>query len=117
MSRTNSSVAPLGLSNDFLPYTLFIVIDKTALSILAARVALSGEGVLTGAMCTYIGYRARRTIRFDTVPFWSVVRFVWLGRRSSQAITIRPFRSPTLRDLFYLRVRVFIIIKAFPPPI
>jgi hypothetical protein len=41
MSQTNSSVAPLRLSNNFLPYTLFIVIDKTALSILAARVAIA----------------------------------------------------------------------------
>jgi len=33
------------------------------------------------------------------------------------AIAIRPFRSPISRDLSYLRVRVFTIIKAFPPPI
>jgi len=58
-------------NNDFLPYTLFIVIDKTALSILVTKVA----------------------------------------------ITIYPFRSPTLRDLSYLRVWVFIIFKAFPFPI
>ena len=38
------------------------------------RDALSGEGVLTGGMCIYIGYRAHRTIGFDTVPFWSVAR-------------------------------------------
>ena len=61
---------------------------------------MSGEGVLTGAMCTYIGYRARRTIRFDTVPFWSVA-MVWLGRRSSQSIepnaefSVAEFRSPS----------------------
>ena len=41
VSWTNSSAAPLRLSNDFLPYTLFIVIDKTALSILATRVAIA----------------------------------------------------------------------------
>ena len=58
-------------NNDFLPYTLFIVIDKTTLSILVTRVA----------------------------------------------ITIYSFYSPTLRDLSYLRVRAFIIFKAFPPPI
>ena len=63
---------PFGFSNDdFLPYTLFVVTDETALSILAAGVA----------------------------------------------IAIRPFRSPILRDLSHSRVRVFTIIKAFPPPI
>jgi len=41
ISQTNSSVAPLRLSNNFLPYTLFAVIDKTALSILTARVAMA----------------------------------------------------------------------------
>jgi hypothetical protein len=60
------------LSDDnFLPYTLFIVIDKIALSILVTKVA----------------------------------------------ITIYPFRSPTLRDLSHLRVRAFTIFKAFPSPI
>jgi len=58
VSWTNSSVVPLRLSDDFLPYTLFAVIDETALSILAAGVAM----------------------------------------------TIRPFRSLTLRDLSHLRV-------------
>ena len=58
-------------NNDFLPYTLFIVIDKTALSILITKAV----------------------------------------------ITIRPFCSPTLRDLSYLCIRVFIIFKAFPSPI
>ena len=42
MSQTNSSIAPLILSNnDFLPYTLFIVIDKTTLSILITRVVIT----------------------------------------------------------------------------
>jgi len=58
-------------NNDFLPYTLFIVIDKTALSIFITKAA----------------------------------------------ITIRPFRSPTSRDLSHLRVRAFTIFKAFPSPI
>ena len=40
VSWTNSSAAPLRLSN-FLLYTLFIVTDKTALSILAAGVAIA----------------------------------------------------------------------------
>ena len=72
VSQTNSSVVPLRLSNsDFLYYILFMVIDKTALSIPATRVV----------------------------------------------ITIRPFYSPTIRDLSHFRVQVFIIIKAFPPPI
>jgi len=31
--------------------------------------------------------------------------------------TIYSFRSLTLKDLSYLRVRVFTIIKAFPPSI
>ena len=58
-------------NNNFLPYTLFIVIDKIALSILVTKVV----------------------------------------------ITIYPFHSLTLRDLSYLRVRAFIIFKAFPSPI
>ena len=41
ISWTNSRVAPFRLSNNFLPYTLFIVIDKTALSILTARVVMA----------------------------------------------------------------------------
>jgi len=41
VSRTNSSVAPFRLSNDFLPYTLFMAIDKTALSILTTGVAMA----------------------------------------------------------------------------
>jgi len=41
VSWTDSRAAPLRLSNDFLPHTLFIVIDKTALSILAARVVMA----------------------------------------------------------------------------
>jgi len=41
MSRTNSSAAPLRLSNNFLPYALFMVTDKMALSILAAGVAMA----------------------------------------------------------------------------
>jgi len=41
VSWTNSSIAPLRLSDNFLPYALFMVIDKTALSILAAGVAIA----------------------------------------------------------------------------
>ena len=33
----------------------------------------------------YIGYRASRTIGFDTIPFWPVA-FVWLGERSLQSV-------------------------------
>ena len=71
MSWTDSSIAPFGLFDDFLPYTLFIVIDEMALYILTAGVLMA----------------------------------------------IYPFRSLTLRDLSHLCVWVFIIFKAFPPPI
>ena len=38
----------------------------------------------------YIGYRARRTIGFDTVPFQPVA-FVWLGERSLHVLANRSF--------------------------
>ena len=41
VSRTDSSAAPLGLSDDFLPRTLFVVTDEMALSILAAGVSMA----------------------------------------------------------------------------
>jgi len=41
VSWTNSSAAPFRLSNDFLPHALFMVIDETALSILAAGVVIA----------------------------------------------------------------------------
>ena len=71
VSQTNSSIIPFGLFNDFLPYTLFIVIDKIALYIFTIRILMA----------------------------------------------IYPFYSLTLRDLSHLHIWVFIIFKAFPPPI
>ena len=41
MSQTDSSTVPLRLSNNFLPYTLFVVTDKTALFIFAIKVAIA----------------------------------------------------------------------------
>jgi hypothetical protein len=41
VSQTDSSAVPFRLSNDFLPYTLFVVIDETALFILVAGVAMA----------------------------------------------------------------------------
>ena len=41
MSQTDSSIAPLRLFDDFLPYTFFIVTDETALSIFTTRVAMA----------------------------------------------------------------------------
>ena len=41
MSRTDSSAVPFRLFNDFLSYTLFVVIDEMALSILTAGVLMA----------------------------------------------------------------------------
>ena len=41
MSWTNSSIVPLGLSNNFLFYTLFVIIDKMALFIFTTRVIIA----------------------------------------------------------------------------
>ena len=71
VSWTDSNTAPLRLFNDFLPYTFFVVINETALSIFITGVVM--------AIC--------------------------------------PFHNLTLRDLFYLYMRAFIIFKTFPFPI
>ena len=41
ISWTDSSTVPFRLFDDFLPYTLFVVIDKIALFILAAGVLMA----------------------------------------------------------------------------